>query len=92
MEELTLRAEHLATAMNSLLPACQGNVRTDSAPQPEYCCEREQVVRRRMGSLKLRPTYRKLINHGWATSSVINLPIVIHHPHLEKTLFSIYFL
>lgn len=24
-----------------------------------------------MGSLKLRPTYRKLINHGWATSSVI---------------------
>lgn len=44
MEELTLRAEHLATAMNTcLLPACQGNVRTDSAPQPEYCCEREQI-------------------------------------------------
>lgn len=42
-----------------------------------------------MGSLKLRPTYRKLINHGWATSSVISLPIVIHHPHLEKTLFFI---
>lgn len=36
MEELTLRAEHLATAINCLLPACQGNVRTDSAPQPEY--------------------------------------------------------
>lgn len=43
MEELTLRAEHLATAITCLLPACQGNVRTDSVPQPEYCCEREQI-------------------------------------------------
>lgn len=43
-----------------------------------------------MGSLKLRPTYRKLINHGWATSSVINLPIVVHHPHLEKTVFFLF--
>lgn len=43
MEELTLRAEHLATAITYLLPVCQGNVRIDSAPQPEYCCEREQI-------------------------------------------------
>lgn len=49
MEELTLRAEHLATAINCLLPACQGNVRTDSAPQPEYCCEREQIFSYKLG-------------------------------------------